>query len=124
MAASITQANIVEGLHIGSETKLFKKTMTFSAGNPAASLSATSIGTAFSGFLSAVRILFGGTAPDGLTVAITDSDGHTIASGTLAASGEIDLDGKTPIFVDGLSIAISGNTTNSATATITILYFN
>ena len=124
MAASLAQANIVEGLHIGSETKLFKKTVTFSAGNPAADLASTSIGTAFSGFLSAVRVLFGGTAPDSLIVAITDADGHTIASGTLAASGEIDLDGKTPVFVDGLSIAISGNTTNSATATITILYFN
>ena len=49
MAASLTQTNIVEGLHIGSETKLFKKTVTFSAGNPAADLASTSIGTAFSG---------------------------------------------------------------------------
>lgn len=124
MAASITQASIVEGLHIGSETKLFKKTITFSAGNPAADLAITSIGTAFSGFLSAVRVLFGGTAPDSLTVTVTDADGHAIAAGTLTASGEIDLDGKTPVFVGGLSLTLSGNTTNSATAVISLLYFN
>lgn len=124
MAATLTQANIVEGLHIGSETKLFKKTMTFSAGNPAADLASTSIGTAFSGFLSAVRVLFGTTAPDSLVVTVTDADGHTIVTGTLTASGELDLEGKTPVFVDGLSIAVSGNTTNSATAIISLLYFN
>lgn len=124
MAASLTQTNIVEGLHIGSETKLFKKTVTFSAGNPAADLASTSIGTAFSGFLSAVRVLFGGTAPNSLTVTLKDSDGHTIVTETLTASGELDLEGKTPIFVDGLALTVVGNTTNSATATISILYFN
>ena len=124
MAASITQASIVEGLHIGSETKLFKKTITFSAGNPAADLALTSIGTAFSGFLSAVRVLFGATAPSSLTVTVTDADGHTIVTGTLSASGELDLEGKTPVFVDGLSLTVSGNTTNSATAVISLLYFN
>jgi len=124
MAATLTQADIVEGLHIGSETKLFKKTVTFGAGSPAADLASTSLGTSFSGFLSAVRILFGGTAPNTLTVTITDTDGHTIVTGTVTASGELDLDGKTPVFVDGLSIAVSGNTTNSATAVITLIYFN
>ena len=124
MAASITQASIVEGLHIGSETKIFKKTVTFSAGNPAADLAITSIGTDISGFLSAVRVLPGGTAFDSLLVTVKDSDGNTIASGTLTGAGELDLDGKTPLFINGLTIACSGNTTNSATATITIAYFN
>lgn len=124
MAASLAQNDILEGSHIGSTTKLFKKTVTFSAGNPAADLADTSIGTNFSGFLSAVRVLPGGTAFDSLLVTVKDSDGNTIASGTLTAAGELDLDGKTPLFINGLTIACSGNSTNSATATITIVYFN
>ena len=124
MAASLAQGDIIEGQNIGTHTNLFKKTVTFSAGNPAANLADTSIGTAFSGFISAVRVLFGGTAPNTLTVTIKDTDGHTIVTGTVTASGSLDLEGATPTFVDGLTIACSDNTTNNASATITIVYFN
>jgi len=124
MAATLTQADISEGMHLSAETKIFKKTLTFNAGTPAADLASTSIGTQFSGFLSAVRVLFGGTAPNALTVTVKDTDGHTLVTGSLSASGELDLEGKTPLFVNGLAVAVSGNTTNSATATISILYFN
>ena len=124
MAATLTQSDIVEGSHIGATTKLFKKVVVYSAGNPTAALSDTSIGTDISGFLSAVRVLPGGTAFDSLLVTVKDSDGNTIASGTLTGAGEIDLEGKTPLFINGLTIACSGNGTNSATATITIVYFN
>lgn len=124
MAASLTQGDIVEGLNIGAQTNLYKKSVTFSAGNPAAALADTSIGTGFSGFISAVRVQFGGTAPNTLTVTVKDADGHTIVTGTLTASGQLDLEGTTPMFVNGLSVACSGNSTNSATALITVLYFN
>lgn len=123
MAATLAQADIVEGQNIGAQTKLFKKTVTFSAGTPAADLATTSLGTAFSGFLSAVRVLFGGTAPDSLTVTVTDTDGHVLVTETITNSGSLYIEG-TPVFVNGLSIAVAGNTTNSASAIISILYFN
>jgi hypothetical protein len=119
MAATLTQTDSVEG----GTTKLFKKSLTFNAGTPAADLAATSVGTSLSGFLSAVRVLFGTTPPDSITVTLKDADGHTLATGTLTASGEIDLDGETPVFVNGLSVAVAGNTTDGATALISLLYF-
>jgi hypothetical protein len=123
MAATLTQTDSTEGVHIGDGTKLFKKVLTFDAGNPAADLAATVVGTQLSGFLSAVRVLFGTTAPDTVTITLTGADGHTIATGTLTASGSLDLNGETPVFVNGLSIAIAGNSTNSATAVISLIYF-
>ena len=124
MAATLTQSDIVEGSHIGATTKLFKKVVVYNAGNPTAALSDTSIGTDISGFLSAVRVIPGGTAFDSLLVTIKDSNGNTLVADTLTGAGELDLEGKTPLFVNGLTIACSGNSTNSATATITITYFN
>lgn len=124
MAATLTQSDIIEGQNIGVPTYLYKKTLTFGAGSPAADLATTSIGTSFSGFLSAVRVLFGATAPNTLTVTVSDSDGNTLVTGTVTASGSLDMEGATPAFVNGLSVAISGNTTANATAAITIVFFN
>ena len=121
MAATLAQNDPVQGNNLGTPLNLFKKTVTYSAGNPTAALSATSIGTNLSGFLYAVRVQFGGTAPNSLTVTLTDADGHTVATGTVTASGNLSITG-TPPFVGGLSIACSGNSTNSASATITVLY--
>lgn len=123
MSASLTQSDIIEGQNIGTQTKLFKKTLAFSAGATAADLDETSLGTAFSGFLSAVRVLFGSTSPDSLTVTINDVDGHTLVTETLTASGSLYIEG-TPVFVNGLTITIEGNTVNAATADISIIYFN
>lgn len=122
MAASLAQNDVVQGTNLGVDTRLFKKSVTFSAGTPAAALSATSIGTGLSGKLLGFRVQFGATAPNSLTVTITDVDGHTVAtSGAITASGNVTLTG-TPSFVGGLSVACSGNSTNNATALITLIY--
>ena len=122
MAASLAQSDVIQASNLGVPINLFKKNATYSAGNPTAALSATELGTGLSGKLVGFRVQFGGTAPNSLTVVLTDADGHTVAtSGAITASGNVTLAG-TPAFVGGLSVACSGNATNSATALITVLY--
>ena len=74
-------------------------------------------------YISAVRVLFDGTTPPNtLTVTVKDGIGVTIASGTLTASGSIDLGGSPIPTAGGLTVSFSGNTTNSAKFTIGILF--
>lgn len=122
MAATLAQTDVVQGSNLGSPTQVFKKSVTYSAGNPTAALSDTSIGTDLSGIISSVHVVFGGTAPNSLTVTIKNTDGGTLVTGTVTASGALTISGS-PTFVGGLTVACSGNSTNSATATIIITYF-
>ena len=74
-------------------------------------------------FIYACRVLFDGTTPpNSLTVTIKDGIGVTIATGTLTASGEIDLGGSPIPTAGGLTVSFSGNTTNSAKFTMEILF--
>ena len=74
--------------------------------------------------ISAVRVLFDGTTPpNSLTVTVKDGIGVTIASGTLTATGIISMD--TPVqTAGGMSVTLTGNTTNSAEGTVELLFLN
>ena len=66
------------------------------------------------GLLLDAKIKLGTTAPNSVTVTITDSDGVVILTGTLTADGVLPpLDGPVP-FLGQLTITISGNTTANA----------
>ncbi|MBU1567729.1 MAG: hypothetical protein KJ630_19155 [Proteobacteria bacterium] len=72
------------------------------------------------GHLSGVGVVFGTTAPDTVTITVKDSDGMTLASGTLTATGRLESFAPAP-FVGALTVSVSGNSTLSATGTV-ILY--
>lgn len=69
------------------------------------------------GFVARVSVVFGTTAPDTLTVTVKDSDGVTLVTETLTATGSLTIDSPIP-FVGELTLALSGNTTASATGTV------
>ena len=76
-----------------------------------------------SGFLIGARVKFdGSTPPNTATVTIKDKNGVELVSGTVTASGIIDVDNPIP-FINGLTVSVSGNTTNSAIATIYLYIF-
>ena len=62
-------------------------------------------------------------SPSSLDVVLTDEDGLTIATGTLSTSGRGTLSTPVPI-LNSINIALSGNTTNSATGTLYIYLLN
>ena len=103
----------------------YKKTFTADAADGSIpAWNATSdplIMTAFTGTITDVRVLFGSPAPNALTVTLVDALGVTLGSIALTASGVLAPDA--PIQVSGgLSIALTGNSTNSATGTVEILF--
>ena len=71
------------------------------------------------GFIASVSVKFGSPAPSGLTVTITDRLGISKVVSTFSASGTDALSPMVP-FVGPLTVALSGNTTNSAVATVDI----
>jgi len=77
------------------------------------------VSTIASCFVVGVGVVFGTPAPNSLTVNLKDSDGLTVATQIMTASGRVDFDGAVPI-VDGFTLTLTGNTTNSATAQIVI----
>ena len=80
------------------------------------------VGNASGGHICAVGVKFGATAPNTITVTISDSHGITIFTGTLTASGRIDMDKQVP-FVGPLTVAHSGNTTVNALGDTYIMVF-
>jgi len=119
--ALFTTQELIQGQVSKESQPVWKKSGLFNAQSPAGAISDQSLGE-FGGALSAVRVKMGSTAPDTLTITIKDSDGIIIATGTLTADGELTI--ASPIvFVGGLTISISGNTTVNATATISLYFF-
>jgi hypothetical protein len=94
----------------------------FVADNATAAFTAHTTAYSFDGALAAVGVKFGTTAPNSLTVTIADVLGVTIATGTVTASGYLELD-RPLFFTPGpLTITLSGNTTNSAAATVALTF--
>lgn len=79
--------------------------------------------TGSTGLLMDMAVIFGATSPNSVTVTVKDTDGLTVASGTVTASGRIlPTDIGRPL-LNGATVSISGNTTNSAIATV-VLYLS
>ena len=108
-------SNILPGL-----TKAFA--YSFVADNATAAFTALTTTHSFDGALAGVGVKFGSTAPDSLTVAIADVLGVTIVTETIAASGYLLLD-RPLFFTPGkLTITLTGNTTNSAAAVVSLVF--
>lgn len=94
----------------------------FVADSATAAFTAHTTALSFDGALAAVGVKFGTTAPDSLTVTVADVLGVTVAAGTVTASGYLELD-RPLFFTPGpLTITLSGNTTNSAAATVALTF--
>lgn len=94
----------------------------FVADDATAAFTAHTTALSFDGALAAIGVKFGTTAPDSLTVTVADVLGVTIAAGTVTASGYISLD-RPMFFTPGpLTIALTGNSTNSAAATVSLVF--
>jgi len=69
------------------------------------------------GHIAAIGVKFGATAPNTITVTISDNHGIPICAGTLTASGRMELTTPIPFpipYVGVLTVAHSGNTTVNA----------
>jgi hypothetical protein len=118
---------------------MVKQTMAWTANSsdgtmPVVNLNTAGCNTTY-GYIVRVVTNPGATAPtDNYTVAITDTDGVALLGSPMAANRDttnseqvygLAVDGSTPIaavaFTDALSVAISGNSVNSATGTV-VLY--
>lgn len=75
----------------------------------------------FSGVITDIRVIFGSPAPSSLTVNVYDKVGFLLGTGTITASGSIDINSPAQV-AGGISLAFSGNSTNLATATVEILF--
>lgn len=79
-----------------------------------------STGDVSGGMIVRVAVVFGETAPNTLTVTIKDSDGVTLITETVTATGNLYI--ESPIAFKGdLTLSLSGNTTASATGKV-VLY--
>lgn len=97
-------------------------TFAFVADDTAATFNSFTTTQSFDGALAAVGAKFGDPAPNSLTITITDVVGIPVATGTITASGYISLD-RPMFFVPGpLTIALTGNATNSAEATVALVF--
>lgn len=106
----------------GLPQSMFSVASTFTADAANASVPNLPIIDNPSAFLTDIGIKFGTTAPDTVTITITDSDGLTVyTESSITASTRISISER-PAVLNGCTVAISGNTTNSATAKV-ILYF-
>lgn len=124
MAGTLVVSPVAEGVSpndMSVPNGVFKVSSVFTDSNPASGISNVSIGNKLSGMLTNVRVVFGSPAPNTATISVKDSDGHAMVSGTLAASGSLFID-YPKLFVGGMTLTISGNTTASAVATV-ICYF-
>lgn len=122
MAGSWTSFTKSLGTTSGQLGIIEKKYATFTADSTDASI--PSISCPIKGaFLCGFGVRFGTTSPSSLDVVLTDEDGLTIATGTLSASGRGTLSTPVPI-LNSINIALSGNTTNSATGTFYIYILN
>lgn len=75
------------------------------------------------GLLCAAGAVFDGTTPpDSLTLTVKDKYGTTVVTGTLAATGRIAFDDGPQAIVGGCTVSCSGNTTNSAKATVFLIF--
>ena len=74
------------------------------------------------GHIAAIGVKFGATAPNTVTVTISDAHGIPICSGTVTASGRVDLSSPVP-YVGVLTVAHSGNTTANALGDTYIITF-
>ena len=94
----------------------------FVADDTTAAFTALTTDQSFDGALAAIGAKFGTTAPDSLTITVTDVAGIPVASGTITADGYIQLD-RPMFFVPGpLTITLTGNTTVSAEATVPLVF--
>ena len=122
MAGSWTSFTKSLGTTSGQLGIIEKKYATFTADSADASIPSTSCPIK-GAFLCGFGVLFGTTPPSSLDIVLTDEDGLTIATGTLSASGRGTLSTPVPI-LNSINIALSGNTTNSATGTLYIYFLN
>lgn len=68
------------------------------------------------GLLSTVKIKYGTTSPNALTISIADKDGFVLATGS--GEGRIAVDRDKGDVVGDLVVTLSGNSTDSAEVTI------
>jgi hypothetical protein len=73
----------------------------------------TASGDFTGGILQRVTVKAGETAFNTITVTVKDSDGVTLVTGTLTATGELEMDGP-KAFTGQLTISLSGNGTANA----------
>lgn len=122
MAGSWTEFTRTTGTTAGQRSLIEKHSATFTADASAATIP-SKVCPIKGAFLCGFGVLFGTTGPDSLEITLTDEDGLTIATATLAASGRGTL--STPIaLMNELNIAVAGNTTNSASGTLSLYFLN
>ena len=78
--------------------------------------------TGFDGFLVGCAVKFGTTAPNTLTVTITDEDSISIYAGTVTASGRLTAPDSLIPVSGTLTVALTGNSTANATGTIKLFF--
>lgn len=124
MAASATYAPALSGTVLGyNQNSLFEHSIVWQDGATAGTIPNATIpgGNVSAGFIVAVGVKFSAvTVPNTITVTITDSHGIQIFTGTLTATGRIELDANIA-FAGPLTVAHSGNTTVNALGTTYIL---
>jgi hypothetical protein len=125
MAASATYAPGLSGTVLGyHQNSLFEHSIAWVDGATAGTIPNATIPTSnvTAGFIVAVGVKFSEvTVPNTITVTITDSQhGIQIFTGTLTATGRIELDANIP-YAGELTVAHSGNTTVNALGTTYIL---
>jgi len=83
----------------------------------------TTTGVSFDGALAGIGVKFGTTPPDSLIVTVSDVLGIPVVVGAaLTASGYVQLD-RPMFFTPGpLTITLTGNTTNSAAVTVSLVF--
>lgn len=110
-----------EGSYAGHQNAMFAVASTFTADAAAATVPSLAITDMSSAFLFDMSVIFDGTTPpNSITIAITDIDGATVhTQSAITATGRFVID-DCPSLIGGCSVAVSGNTTNSAKAKIVL----
>jgi hypothetical protein len=121
MAGSWSALSYRNGYLNGSYTRPIGLVKTFTADDSDGSMPDESIHSV-SGWLVGIDVEFDETTPpDSITVVIKSIGGITLAtSAALTESGRVSIDPPLPIG-GGVILSASGNTTNSATASIVLL---
>lgn len=111
------------GYKNGSFQSMFALSAVFTADASAATVPDLSLAHFETAFLTDIGVVFDGTTPpDTVTVTVKDADGlQAFQEASITASGRVVVSDR-PSLAGGCSVAISGNTTNSAKARVT-LYF-
>jgi len=124
MAADATYSTAGTGTPNVNENALFEHKIAWVDGATAGTIptEAIPINNGNGGHIAAIGVKFGATAPNTVTVTISDAHGIPICSGTVTASGRVDLSSPVP-YVGVLTVAHSGNTTVNALGDTYIITF-